>query len=125
MRTFIQTATLAAALLLSACATREGFEQRAGAMIGWSEDAVIGVMGPPLNVYETKNSGTRYLTWAAAQTGVVPGYGSASCYRGRCFSSYTPATAYALWCKLTYTFIDGKATSYQYDGNACLATKPK
>lgn len=116
-------AILATALLTGACATEDGFRKMVDPYVGQPESAVVTRLGPPDSSYQIdKNAGgAKVISYTRSASSTMPGYAQTNCYRGTCFTSVTPATAYSISCQLVFEISEGIIRSYRYQGNGCTA----
>ena len=121
-----------AALSLSACATREAFDQRQATFVGRSEAELVSALGVPARTYDTE--GRRFLQYEDRRIVSYPGsvgfgYGG---YYGRRFGyagfggvgGFGP-TIETRACDLTFELRGGRVVGFNARGDSCVATEPR
>jgi len=122
-----------AALSLSACATREGFEARQSALIGRSEAELVATLGVPARTYDAE--GRRFLQYEDRR---LVSYGGGYPYGGLGFGfgrrgfgtglGFGFGAGYPLvetrGCDTTFELRSGRVVGFSARGNACVATPP-
>lgn len=120
MRSLLTTAL--AALALSACATREGFDARTSALVGRSEVDLVAALGVPARTYDAE--GRRFLQYEERRLITYPGspgfYGRYGRYLGGGF----PPSVETRACDLTFELRDGRVVGFNARGNNCVAPEP-
>lgn len=122
-----------AALSLTACATREGFEARQAALVGRSEAELVATLGVPARTYDVE--GRRFLQYEdrrlVSTGGAYPfaGFGYGLGRRGFGYGlGLGFGTGYPLvetrGCDTTFELRGGRVVGFAARGNACVATPP-
>ena len=121
-----------AALLLSACATRAGFDARQAALVGLSEAELVATLGVPVRTYDAE--GRRFLQYedqrvvsAGGLSGPYGGFGYGGFgRRGLAYAgtSFGPVVE-TLECNTTFELRGGRVVGFNARGNACLAPEPR
>lgn len=109
-------------LALGGCATEAGFTRAMENYLGRREADLVANLGPPDSVYVA--DGRRLLTWNRQRfiEGTAPTYTATPTIGGG--YTVTPIggmPAMNLRCRVTFTFEDGIATHYAWQGNHCVA----
>lgn len=116
---------VAAALLVSACATTANYERTLNSWLGHKEEELVASWGPPQNVYVTP-SGARILTYTDAGTVYLPG--TPPSYRSTVIGNTVYSRPYGgtspmaldYSCTTHMTVEHGVITHWRYEGNNCV-----
>lgn len=112
-------------LILSGCATTAAYEKILNGWVGESEERLVRVWGPPVNVYQTGNK--KFLTYSRQSNMYMPGQAPTyqTTYIGN--TAYTrPVGGYAgqnipLSCVTTFELENNYVVSWKWEGNHCKA----
>ncbi|MDT8332928.1 hypothetical protein RQ831_17880 [Roseomonas gilardii] len=105
---------LAGVLLLGACATRQGFEQRMNAYVGRPEADLVASLGVPVRTFEAGNR--RFLQYERRRVtaDATPGWGWGGGWGG--------GTSVQTWdCSVTFEIAAGRVEAFTSRGNDCVA----
>ena len=119
--------SVAAATLLSGCATTERYEEILDTYIGATEDELVEHWGVPDQVYETEKS--RFIVYKRSRLsssgGVAPTfYSHINPYTGAVYTQSVGGIApqiHQYRCKTTFTLKDDRVSSWSWQGNDCIA----
>lgn len=136
------TPLIALALVLAACATREGYEARLNQLIGQPADQLIQLWGPPERDYPLQN-GNKVLSWRRSRTETTGGAvtyqdvvttesgttSAGTTYEGRKVSQVpvvTPVQSREVECRTNLT-VDpaGIIRAWSFEGEDCVAVPPQ
>ncbi|MEO1016676.1 MAG: hypothetical protein AAFY56_03160 [Pseudomonadota bacterium] len=112
-------------IILGSCATEQRYSEILDAWVGSTERELVESWGPPDSVYTLED--TKYLTYRAGRTVIVPGFPAR--YRDtidgdRVYSTPYGATAPTIinqFCKTSFTIEDSTVTEWRAEGNDCRA----
>ena len=111
-----------AALALTACATRAGFDARQSTLIGRSEADLVATLGVPVRTYEAE--GRRFLQYEERRLVTYPGspgfYGRYGRYLGGGFAPSVESRS----CDVTFEVRAGRVIGFNARGNDCVAPPP-
>lgn len=117
--------TFGAALLLTGCATSAKYEAALDTWVGSTELELVKAWGPPMHSYET--SGSKFLAYSSQRSAYMPGTSpsfTTSYVGGNAYTTTAGGTRgfnIPLSCKTTFELIEGKVSSWSYEGNACTS----
>lgn len=115
-----------AALALSACATTSKYEAVLASWVGSTENELVASWGPPAGLYTTPD-GSRVLTYNSEGNMYLPG--TAPTYQSTIIGNtvYTKPvggvapTNIHLSCKTNFTVVNGRITTWRWQGNNCTS----
>lgn len=102
-------------VLLSSCATVSKFEQRMDAKIGLTKTQLVDVMGIPDREYSSDN--LHFMEYNQSHTGLTTSSDS-TVVNGYLINT-TSKVPYTTSCKLEFKLVNGKVSSYRYNGSMC------
>ncbi len=124
--------TAMAALSLSACATREGFDARQASLIGRSEAELVATLGVPARTHDAE--GRRFLQYedrrlvsygGSPYGGFGYGFGRRGYGLGVGFGGGYGPVVETRACDLTFEVRAGRVVGFSARGNACVAPEPR
>jgi hypothetical protein len=127
MRKIFLTALVACILIISGCATKEGYEKVVRSWIGSSEIELVRNWGPPTQAYET--GGSKFLVYDNQGQLYIPG--QAPTYHTTYYPYLGTATTQAFGgtppllvptrCTTVFETKDSQIVDYRFEGNKCKA----
>lgn len=126
LRKLFVPATLLAQLVLSGCATTEGYKKVVNIWVGQPEVELVRSWGAPLRTYETEKA--KFLVYYSQRDVFIPGspttYPNDFDESGTAFQqSYggVPDRTLTYSCETSFEVIDGVIVSWSFRGNDCVA----